>query len=356
VLKDLDAAADLADKYELGVEDVLLVALNAAGVRSPLPHARARVKCRLATRTEDQLLQIPAFGRPDSPFTCTPEAISLNGEVVATVDSVEADDIVLSYFRKGREVLTLNSNARSHCTGCVFCYTTLEEAHDARLRAMDDLSAYISLLMTELSWKDFAGVETVALSTGCFHREWAALEHLAALRQILDGYEGDPTIQILSSVIRSEDGLDAVAEKIAPFHLTLTVECFSDRPLLLKQSKADLDRRQMIEILRGSKERGFRSDFTYLVGLDEPAVMLRELERLVEHCSVFPRLQIFQPHNDYMRRFATPGADSIEFFLSMRRELEYLIGPTGLRPGLWQNYRPLWYFSFAGEPLPGPWI
>jgi hypothetical protein len=353
VLKDLDSAADLADRYGVNVEDVLLIALNAAGVHSPLPHARARVKLRLTSQPDRQLLQIPAFGREESPFECTPEEIKLGGETIAEVDSLEADDIVLSYFRNDGRVLNLNSNARSQCTGCVFCYTTLEDAHDARLQAMDDISAYIGLLAERLEWEDLNGIDAVTLSTGCFHQEWAALEHLAALRDVLGDYAGEPTIQILSSVIRTADGFDDALERIAPFYLTLTVECFSKRPLLLKRSKADLDREQMHEVLSAARERGFQADFTYIVGLDEPEVMLRELGPLAEHCSSFPMLQIFQAHNDYMRRYAAPGADTLEFFLEMRRELEDLLGPTGMRPKLWQNYRPLWYFTFAGEPLEG---
>jgi hypothetical protein len=353
MLRDLDHAADLADRYDINIEDVLLIALNAAGVHSALPHERARAWLRLTSRPEDELLQILAFRREDSPFECTPEAIILNGEVVATINRLEADDVVLSYFRKGGRVLNLNSNARSLCTGCVFCYTTLEDAHDARLRAFDDLNAYMSLLCKQLDWPDISALDTVALSTGCFHHEHAALEHLKTLRGVLDQHGGTPEIQILSSVFRSAEGLDIAAEHIAPFHLTVTVECFSRRELLLKRSKADLSIDDMVNVLAMARDRGFTVDFTYIVGLDAPDVALHNLAMLAERCSSFPMLQIYQVHNGYMHRFAAPGATMIEFYLKMRCELEQILGPTGMRPKLWQNYRPLWYFTFAGEPLAG---
>ncbi|MGW2600234.1 hypothetical protein [Streptomyces klenkii] len=52
----------------------------------------------------------------------------LNGEKVGEVDGIEDDDAVLGYWRGGTRMLTLNSNARSQCTDCVFCPNTLEDA------------------------------------------------------------------------------------------------------------------------------------------------------------------------------------------------------------------------------------
>jgi hypothetical protein len=45
------------------------------------------------------------------------------------------------------------------------------------------------------------------------------------------------------------------------------------------------------------------------------------------------------------------GASRLDFYLRARGVIEELMGPTGLRPAAWECYRPLWYFTFAGEPL-----
>jgi hypothetical protein len=52
----------------------------------------------------------------------------------------------------------------------------------------------------------------------------------------------------------------------------------------------------------------------------------------------------------------TPAGGDLEFYLAARRTLEQIFAPSGLRPESWRNYRPLWYFEFAGAPLDGPRI
>jgi hypothetical protein len=95
------------------------------------------------------------------------------------------------------------------------------------------------------------------------------------------------------------------------------------------------------------------TDFTYIVGLDDPEVALRHLTDFVPVTTTFPRFQVYQSHSSLMDVFVADGARDIEFYVHMRCELEELFGPTGLRPQSWENYRPLWYFTFAGEPLTG---
>ena len=81
-------------------------------------------------------------------------------------------------------------------------------------------------------------------------------------------------------------------------------------------------------------------------------MVLDWLERAVPYLTDFPNLQIFQSHNPFMNIFRAEGADSLEFFLKARREFEKLFLDTDLRPRHWQNYRPLWYYTFGREPLP----
>jgi hypothetical protein len=154
-------------------------------------------------------------------------------------------------------------------------------------------------------------------------------------------------------VVRTTDGLDALAS-IGPFHLTITAECFTRRPVLLKDSKASLTPAAMVEILRGAQQRGIVGDFTYIVGLDPAEEALARLAHFVPVTTTFPRFQVFQPHNDFMDVFVGDDARDIEFYLHMRRGIERLFLDSGLRPRSWENYRPLWYFTFADEELSGP--
>ncbi|MBT8163000.1 MULTISPECIES: radical SAM protein [Arthrobacter] len=342
--------ARLGQEWDVPEEDVLLIALNKAGVRSRIPKPRMRVRLRLTSRPEEEIFLILSLGRIDSPFQLEEHEITLYGERVATVEELEDDDAVLGYFRNGRKVLTLNSNARSQCIGCAFCPNTMEAASDPKLAVLDDLDAYLSALVSDFELEDLSGVETVTICTGCFHHEQLALDHLRMVRASMTNHNSQGKIHFLSSVLTSDEGLDAAAD-IGPFHLTTTIECFGRRGEILKQSKAKLRPIDVIPILRKAKDRGILADYTYIVGLDSQQLAEEYLSQYAPLTTTFPRFQIFQPHSAFMDVYVAPGAGQLEYYLSMRKMIERLFIDTALRPQSWENYRPLWYFSFADEPL-----
>jgi hypothetical protein len=352
LLGDRREVKALASDWAVPEEDVLLIALNKCGVRSHIPKPRMRIQLRLRSRPEEPIFLILSLGRLDSPFRLDEDKISLFGETVADIESLEDDDAVLGYFRNGRRVLTLNSNARSQCVGCAFCPNTMEAASDPRLAALDDLDSYLSALVSDFALGDLSGVDKVTICTGCFHYEQLALEHLREVRTAMTHHGCTGWIHFLSSVLTSADGL-AAASEIGPFHLTVTVECFGRRPEILKKSKAKLSPDDVEDVLRRAGEHGVIADYTYIVGLDPLDLAHHHLSRYVPLTTTFPRFQIFQPHSAFMDRYVTSGGGRMEYYLSMRSMIENLFKDTDLRPRSWENYRPLWYFSFAGEPLDG---
>ncbi|MEV3874868.1 radical SAM protein [Streptomyces sp. NPDC049906] len=341
----------MARTWNVNTEDVLLIALNASGARSPLTKPRMRFRLRLDSRPADPLFLILSLGRRDSPFELDEHELRLGGVKVGEVDGIEDDDAVLGYWRNGTKMLTLNSNARSQCTGCVFCPNTLEDASDPRIRPLD-LSGYLAALAANSGMDDLSAVDTVTVCTGCFLYEDLAVEHLTEVRSAMRGNGCTGTLHFLSSVLTSERGLDAAAG-LGPFHLTLTAECFTERRQILKESKAKLTPAEMVIALDRAKRRDLATDFTYIVGLDPLEDAVENLKRFVPVTTAFPRFQTYQAHNPFMDVYRTPGSETIEWHLSMRRCLEELFEDGGLRPQWWQNYRSPWCFTFAGEELTG---
>lgn len=352
MLDNRSQATRLARQWGIDADDIVLIALNACGLRADIGVSRLRFRFRMDSLPDTQLHMILSLGRAASPFEVVDNEIRLAGDRIAVIDVAEADDAVLGYWRNDRKVLTLNSNARSQCTGCVFCPNTLEAASDPRLSALDDLHSYFATIVDDFDLPDMSGVEKVTVCTGCFHHEHLALRHLVEVREAMAGQNCAGAIHFLSSVLTTPAGLDA-AVRIGPFHLTLTAECFTRRDVILKESKAKLTPPETVRVLSDAAERGITTDFTYIVGLDPAEVAVRHLADLVPVTTTFPRFQVYQAHNPLMDVFLADGARDIEFYLHMRREIEDLFGPTGLRPQPWENYRPLWYFSFADEPLTG---
>ncbi|MDA8369061.1 MAG: radical SAM protein [Nocardiopsaceae bacterium] len=352
MLSDRAHAERLSREWGVHADDIMLIALNSCGLQADIDVSRLRFRIRLDSRPDEQLYMILSLGRAHSPFELVDHEIRLNGKRIAIIDSAEEDDAVLGYWRKDRRVLTLNSNSRSQCIGCVFCPNTLEDASDPRLTALDDLHSYFSALVENFSLADMTEVERVTVCTGCFKHEHLALQHLQQVREAMTEQNCSGIIHFLSSILTTTQGMDAAAD-ISPFHLTLTAECFTQRGVILKESKANLTPAEMVRVLGDAAERSIMTDFTYIVGLDSPEVALQHLADFVPVTTTFPRFQIYQSHNNLMDLFIADGARDIDFYLYMRREIEDLFGPTGLRPKPWENYRPLWYFTFADEPLRG---
>jgi hypothetical protein len=269
---------------------------------------------------------------------------------------MDADAAIGGYFRAGGDVLTLNPNARSRCTGCAFCPTTLEVAADPRMTADRELNELLHALAAQSPHGHLASVREVTVSTGCFEREETAVHHLQSLRRVLTAQSLSPRVGFLSSVLRSDGAFAALGAEVAPFLLYVTIECFTRRELLLKSSKADLTPEDMPMLLRHARAAGLDASFNYVVGLDPLGPLGDYARRLAPHVSVFPNLQVFQAHNRFMETLRTTGGDELEFYLRARLDLERVFAPLGLRPESWRNYRPLWYFEFAGEPLTGPRI
>lgn len=350
---DIDEVARLAARYEVPVEDGVLIALNLYGISSDHCQHRARVSITIASAPEASWKVIVPLNAVGSPFQIRDHDLYLGQQHIGAVQRIDADEAVGGYFRDGGRAATLNPNARSRCVGCAFCPNTLEAAADPRLSEGRELTELLTAMVEQHPRRDLSELREVTVSTGCFEREDAAVAHLVGLRTAL-GLQGiGARIGFLTSVIQSDAAFADLAARVAPFVLRLTAECFTRRDLLLKASKARLRRADMPDLLRRARAAGLGTSFTYIVGLDPLTELRTGVAALGEHVSEFPNFQVYQAHNSIMAGLRTPGAEQLEFYLQTRASIEQLLGGRGLRPQAWECYRPLWYFSFAGERLVG---
>ncbi|MFF4767383.1 hypothetical protein ACFY1V_12795 [Streptomyces sp. NPDC001255] len=346
-LRDLEQTAL---RHGVPLEDVLLIAVNLYGISGQDRH-RARVNLRLARRPEAPWQIIVPLNRPASPFLLRGDELSLNDVVVAHVERVDADEAVGGYFRNEGRAATLNPNARSRCVGCAFCPNTLEAAADPRLREEQGLDDLLRALSEQHPRRNLGELTEVTVSTGCFERQDAAVAHLTALRPALERAGVSARIGFLTSVLRSDAAFEAIASQVAPFVLRLTTEHFTRREALLKSTKADLRPEHMPDLLARARAAGLDTSYTYIVGLDPMEDLVRGVNSLAGVVSAFPNIQVFQAHTVMMQGMRTPGAEGLDYYLRARTVVERAMSPTGLRPVGWECYRPLWYFTYAGEDL-----
>ena len=343
----------LARKHEVPRLDTLMIAANAHGARSMAPFPRARMQLRPLDSAEAWQVILP-LDNSDSPFFLDDQGLYLDGEPVAELVGSENDDVVLTYLRGGGRSLTLNTHSRSTCTGCLFCPNVIEDAADATLKTERQLADLLLWVLTDNNWPDLSNVDIITVCTGCFQTAAAAIAHMVAVRGAASRYNFTGRLHLLSSVIRERKDLERLATEAAPFHLTLTLECFTRRNLLLKDSKASLTLGQACGILDDCAELGMLGDFTYVAGLDPMADTVSGLLRLAGHVTAFPRIQVFQAHNQYMRTARDPAAEQLGYFLQVRQAVEPAFAERGLAPKSWENYRPLWYSQFDQGPVDGP--
>lgn len=345
----------LAEQHGVPYLDVALIAANSEGARPLRDYPRARMQLRPSGSDEVWQIILP-FDNEQSPFEVVDGAVLLAGEPIADVVALENDDVVLTYLRAGGRSITLNTHSRSRCTGCLFCPNVIEDAADETLSTANQLADVLEWLMADNDWPDLQHAEVITVCSGCFHHPGMAIDHMAALREAADRYGFTGRLHLLSSVLRDRADLQRLHETCGPFQLTLTMECFERRSLLLKDTKASLTLQRAGEIMVDCQDLGILADFTYVAGLDSFEQAVRGISYLAPRVGAFPRIQVFQAHNEYMRRNRHPQAEDLNYYLDLRLALEEVFAPTGLAPNSWENYRPLWYSKFVGAPVSGPRI
>ncbi|WP_216586560.1 hypothetical protein [Streptomyces brasiliscabiei] len=348
-LRDLEQSAL---QYGVPVEDALLIAVNLFGITSEHQERhRARINLRLVRQPAVAWQVIVPLNQPASPFRLRGEDLVLDGKVIAHVERIDADEAVGGYFRNNGRAATLNPNARSRCVGCAFCPNTLEAAADPRMGEDQGLDELLLALVEQHPRHDLSELTEVTVSTGCFEREEAALSHLVALRAALTRAGVKARIGFLTSVLRTDAAFDALAEHVTPFVLRLTAECFTRRPVMLKDTKASLLPEQMPDLLSRALSRGLDTSYTYIVGLDPMDRMVEGIGAMAEVSTCFPNFQVFQAHTPLMAGLRVAGAETLDYYLAARQAIEQAMAPTGLRPVGWECYRPLWHFTYAGQEL-----
>jgi hypothetical protein len=201
---------------------------------------------------------------------------------------------------------------------------------------------------------DLSDLLQVAVVTGCLGAEDRVVEHLLTVRRVLKGYHYHGELFYFGSEIMSETAFDRLKENASPMAICLSVECFTRRDKLLRQTKSRITLEEAGRIMEMSRQHGFQTNFSYIVGIDSINDMKSFMPRLIEHINRFPIINVFQPHNrPDQTPLRHPNAGRIEYYLDSRKYIESLFERRTERPRPWENYRSLWYTSFVDSILTG---
>lgn len=337
----------LSQKWEIPKEDILLIALNASGIKyRGIANDRGRFVATFPSGRK-YLLALTISDEPFSAFEHNSTNVTFNGEVIATASPIEKDTCTDSYWRGGRKHLTLNSNSRSKCRGCAFCGTYSLEDDDRALTTPEALRRKAKMLQVE-SGVPLSELESVGVVTGCFPSEEELVHHLMMIRETFAEFGFNGELRYIGSQLRSQEALESVIAA-GPFALYLTVEVFERRAQLMKRSKASLDLEGGKDLLRRAKQLGAETSFLYIAGLDSHEAMEAQFPTYTPLVTRLPQIQIFQVYVPEQKKLRRAEAGNIEYFLKTRKIVESYF--PHLLPISANNYRSLWYTTYGNQEL-----
>ena len=340
---------ELSEKYKISETEIKLIALNRYGVTSNIPDNRIRFLAKIRGCEKPYYFAV-CVNTVESPFLLMNDKIFFDGEVLGDIIQPEKDTCDTTYFRRNKTELTLNSNRRSNCRGCKFCGTySLKPEDENNLLTEEKISKHIEEVLAENDMKDLSQVVRVTVCTGCFGSEEELVNHLILVYNTLKKYGFNKRIRYIGSQLRTKEALNKVKENIPYFSLSLTVECFSRREELMKPVKARLKIDDMKEILKTAKENGFGANFLYICGLEPLDIMKENFKILKPYINRFPVVQVLQDYTADQEDCRCQEAKKMDYYLKARLFLEELFKDEKYRPRSWENYRSLFYETFADE-------
>lgn len=349
----------LSKIYNVPPEDILFLDFSLSGIKFHLPYSRIRFEFIPVNRpyfetsfkmnTTKYFFALPT--NSNSPYHIKCGYLTAKREIIGHVKNLANDTCDSSYPRREGTVLNLNPVSKSLCHGCKFCHTLLQEAQDIEeaLQSEPDLRRFIKTWLEKCKIPDLSHIIQVAIVTGCFGSEQKVIEWLKMARKVLDEYKFNGELFYYGSEIITEKALDELKD-VKPFGLCLSLECFENREWMLRNIKARITIEDAKRILARATERGFRTNFSYILGLELLDAMEKGFEELLPHINSFPVINILQVHRG-QDKLRCADAWNIDYYMKARKRLEEMFETTGMRPRSWENYRSLWYLKFGDEVL-----
>lgn len=350
---------DLSTTYGMPAEEIGLIDFNRSGVHLPNNEVTTNFRVRfkgnlLYPEGSSSWYALPVRNEVDTKFQITDSSLFLGGVAVGTVEELTLDTCESSY-KRGPNLLNLNSRSRSDCGGCRACvhhYKNLYDEtviHDQKqLITRDDLSEFFD--SDQNLDLDVANLDQIAVVTGLFGSEEAVVDHMALVADVARdrGFNGE--LMYFGCEVNSPEALDTLAG-LGNVAIIYALDNFTKREHLLAKTKSLLTIDDAKTTLDLAVERGIDTTFAYIAGIDPIADMDEGFAKLKDSITRFPVVNIYQVQVPAQVKIMDEAAKKLEYYVQARTEIEAILGDTPLRPKRWENYRPLWYRSFNGEPL-----
>ena len=341
----LDCFKEIAEKYNVSLNNVLSIALNRYGIIiDNTSENRLRFNLELLNSGTKTYFAVCVNTYKNSPFKLENDTLLLEGIPVGKVSDIEKDTCLSTYFRNNKKVVTFNSNSRSKCVGCKFCGTySLTDEDVLDFNTESNIKDYFTKLLIENNIESMRNIENVTICTGCFETEDKLIEHLLLVNKTFKNMNFDGSLNYIGSQLRDYDKIKMLSKEIDDFGLYLTIEKFLDREKFMRPEKASLTIDKAKELLEYCSSLGMTTTFLYILGLENLETVEYYFKYLKDSVNKFPIIQVFQNYIPSQEKYRCDEAKDIEFYIKARKIIDEIFkDKKDMRPKEWECFRSLY--------------
>ncbi len=342
----LEYFKEMAEKYNLSLENVLSIALNRYGIlMDNVEDNRIRFYLDLLDSNKKTYFAVCVNTYSASPFKLANNILYLENTPVGKVTGIEKDTCLSTYFRNNKKVITFNSNSRSKCVGCKFCGTySLTDEDVIEFNTEDKIYNYFEKLLNNNNIEGMSSIENVTICTGCFESEDKLIEHLELVNETFKKMGFTGSINYIGSQLRDFDKIKILSETINNFGIYLTIEKFLDREKFMRPEKASLSIDKAKELLNYCTSLNITTTFLYILGLENLETIEYYFNYLKDSVNKFPIIQVFQNYTSNQEMYRCEEAKDIEFYIKAREIIDNIFSnKQELKPKTWECFRSLYF-------------
>ena len=347
MISSVAQAEYLSNQYGIPKEEILLIGLNLCGVNYRNNAEIKRGRFRMNPTGLNKPFFFAMTVTSDSPYYHDGHGIFLGEEFIGYASDVATDTCTDTYHRNYRRHFTINSNARSTCSGCKFCGTYEMKSEEHGLLSRKAMRESARALISH----NGSVPESIGLVTACFPNENELVSHLIMLREVYEEFGFSGEIQYIGSQLTSEKSLDILSRR-GKFALYFSVEAFERRGMLMRPEKARMTLDAGRDILKTASEMGIETSMLYILGLDSLDAIKKEFPEYAEVFTRHPLVQLIQNYVPRHESLKDGEAHDLDYYLKARKFIESIFNPKGIYPRGWDNYRAPWFGWYGERRLP----
>lgn len=355
MVKCYEEYEDLSREFNIPLSEIIQIDLNRSGVFLKNGEVKEDFRVRFKGKMLDDYetwYALPVRREADTPFSISENKIFFKDRVIGDSGELMLDTCETSY-KRGPNLLNLNSRSRSNCGGCRACIHSYRKIYDATvikdqksLETKEDIKNFF-----EEQKLDVANLVQIAVVTGLFKSEENVVNHMKLIHEVASEYGFKGELMYFGCEVNSEWALQELS-KLGKFSLIYALDNFSKRNMLLAKTKSLITLDDAKATLQKAKKYGIKTTISYISGLDSLQEMAEGFSFLKDSFTHFPIVNVYQTQTEGQAKIMDEDAKELPYYLKSRIELEKIFKDAQYRPKRWENYRPLWYKYFAEEELP----